>query len=503
MRRTALALSVLAVAACSGEMDSPEVPASDGSTEQVVARAIALELDTDYIPPPGDPLHHMTSGFAKTLCSAVFITGLDPQDAAANVGGFTSPFEERHHVTDTVVDYSDQRVSLTLPDGTVRTAKRYRNQGCVTSRIGEDSIHYTPTEVERNLPPAATTPWPMGDVVTDADWPEELDRAAIDAAMDAGFGDADARTLAVVVTYKGKVIGERYGEGIDLHTPLESWSMGKSLTGSLVGVLIEQGTYELWQPAPIPEWYEEAGDPRQEIRIGDILRMSSGLRINAPGDPEYQSDTTYADHHYLYTGTINSFEYAATRPLQWPPNTVGRYRNTDPVLANYLVRLGVESRGDDYHSFPQQNLFDRIGIRDAIIETDPYGNFLGQGYEFLSARDWARLANLYLQDGMWDGERILPEDWVEYASSLAPAWEADGRRIYGGSFFWVNGGGQRPIPESAYMMLGAGGQSTTIIPTHDLVVVRLGKYTGAGPGGDALDRLFTMLMDAVPASGGM
>jgi CubicO group peptidase (beta-lactamase class C family) len=228
------------------------------------------------------------------------------------------------------------------------------------------------------------------------------------------------------------------------------------------------------------------------------MRMSSGLRINAPSDPDYD-ESLYADHYYLYTGTVNSFEYAATRPQQWPPNTVGRYRNTDPVLGSYLVRLGAERLGEEYHSWPQRNLFDRIGIRDALIETDPYGNFLGQGLAFMPARDWARLGNLYLQDGVWNGERILPEGYVEYASTVAPAWEADGRLQYGGAFFWVNGEGDQGLPTSAYSMRGAGGQSTTIIPTHGLVVVRIGKYTGAREGGRALDQAFALLMEAVPA----
>ena len=489
---TILGLSLLT--ACG--TDAPEAPTSDGSTEQVIARAAALELDTEYNPPPGDQLHHETAGFAKILCSAVFITGLDAEDAAENVGGFISPFDTRHHVVDTVVDHTRQLVSLTLPDGVTRTAKRYGNQGCVAHPIGEDSVYFTPSEVERSLPPAETTPWPMGDELSDEPWPAEVDMDAVTRALDTGFGPPEAQTLGLVVTYKGRILGERYGDEVDLHTPLESWSMTKSLTGTLLGVLIQQGVYELWQPAPIPEW-QSPGDPRQEIRIGDIMRMSSGIRINAPGDPDYD-ESTYADHLYLYTGTTDSYEWAATRPQQWAPNTVGRYRNTDPVLASYLVRLGVEGRGDDYHSFPQRALFDKIGIRDGLIETDPHGNFLGQGLAFMPARDWARLGNLYLQDGVWNGERILPEGYTEYASTLAPAWISDGRLQYGGAFFWVNGEGGQGLPESAYSMRGAGGQSTTIIPTHDLVVVRIGKYTGSGEGGRALREAFGILLEAVP-----
>ncbi len=501
--RSALAtFGLVMLAACVAappEVSTREVPASDGSTEQLIARAAALELDTEYVPPPGEALHHHTAGYAKILCSAVFITGLDPDDAAANVGGFISPFEERQHVVATEIDRERQLVSLTLADGTVRTARRYKNQGCVAHGIGADAIHFTPSDVPRNLPPAETTAWPMGDVLSDEPWPAEVDMAKIEQALDAGFGPPEARTLGLVVTYKGRILGERYGDDVDLHTPLESWSMTKSLTGTLVGVLIQQGAYELWQPAPIPEW-QEPGDPRQTIRIGDIMRMSSGLRINAPADPDYDA-SLYADHYYLYTATTDSFAWAATRPPQWPPNTVGRYRNTDPVLASYLVRLAVEARGEDYHSFPQRALFDKIGIRDAIIETDPQGNFLGQGLAFMPARDWARLGNLYLQDGVSNGERLLPDGYVDYVSTLAPAWVEDGRPRYGGGFFWVNGEGNRGLPESTFSMQGAGGQSTTIIPTHDLVVVRIGKYTGARAGGRALTEAFALLMEAVPRVG--
>jgi CubicO group peptidase (beta-lactamase class C family) len=268
-----------------------------------------------------------------------------------------------------------------------------------------------------------------------------------------------------------------------------------------MGVLIQQGEYELWQSAPVPEW-QTPGDPRQAIRIGDIMRMSSGIRIRAPQDPDFDPPLGYPDHLYLYTGGENLYRYAATRPQQWPPNTIGRYRNTDPILTSYLLRLAIEGRAENYHAFPQRNLFDKLGIRDAVIETDAYGNFLGQGRALMPARDWARLANLYLQDGVWNGERLLPEGWVEYASETAPAWVADGRLQYGGSFFWVNTDGSDPIPESAFQMSGAGGQSATIIPTHGLVVVRIGKYSGEVEGGRALRRAFEILMEAVPPVGG-
>jgi CubicO group peptidase (beta-lactamase class C family) len=453
-----------------------------------------------WVAPPGNALNHHTAGFAKILCSAVFITGLEPKDAAENVGGFTSPFRYRGEVTDTVIDRTTQTVRLTLKSGVTRTARRLGSQGCVTFPLGVDSVFFKPSIVKPNLPPADKTPWPMGDLVAKEPWPASVDSAKFAAAMDAGFGPPAAMTLALVVTYRGKILGERYGPGIGITTPLESWSMGKSVTGTLMGVLIHQGAYQLMGPAPIPEWQAE-GDGRREIRIADIMRMSSGIRIRAPQDPGYVDSLGYPDHLFLYTGGINSFQYAATRPQQWKPNVVGRYRNTDPVLTNYLIRLAVEKRGEDYHAFPQRALFDKIGIRNAVLETDPYGNFLTQGYELLPARDWARLANLYLQDGVWNGTRILPEGYLEHVMTPAPAWVADGRPVYGGGFLWVNGDGGWPLPKESIAMLGAGGQSAHIVPSRQLVIVRLGKYRGAQAAAPALDQAMRLLMEAVPEAG--
>ena len=462
----------------------------------LIARAKSLELDTPYVPPPGDALEHHASGFAKIICSAVFVTGLNPDFAAENVGYFTAPYEVRHKLGRPVIDRAEKAVHVTLPNGVTRTAKYLGSQGCVTLPVGQTSANFSPANVASRLPDPSTQPWPMGDVLSDEPLPPEIDATKLKQAIDAAFDPPASMTAGFVVTWRGRLIAEHYGNGITVRTPLEGWSMGKSLTATLIGVLIKQGVYDIWQPAPIPEW-QSAGDPRAKIRIGDIMNMSSGLRIRAPQDPDYDPAGPYPDHLYLYTGSVNSFHYAATRPLQWPPNTVGRYRNSDPVLINYLIRLAVEKRGEDYFSFPQRALFDKIGIRTMVMDTDPYGNFLTQGYELACGRDWARLGNLYLQDGMWNGERILPEGYAKFVSTLAPAWEADKRPIYG-AFFWINGDGRFPLPKEAYYMSGAGGQWTLIIPSHDLVVVRLGHYRGAAPGERSFSAALALLMQAAP-----
>jgi len=501
---TTLVLTIVCTAAIGYQAETPTVragaPASPqapvSSRDALIARAKSLELNTPYVPPPGDPLEHHTSGFAKIMCSAVFITGLDPDFAAENVGYFTSPYVERAKVGKPVIDRVNKAVRIRLPNGVTRTARYLGDQGCVTLPVGKNSVSFKPIKIKGRLPDPATQSWPMGDVLLKDPLPLELDVAKVKQAVDVAFEPAAAMTAAFVVTWKGRLIAERYGEGITAHTPLESWSMGKGVTAALMGILIKQGVYNLWQSAPIPEW-QGADDPRAKIRIADILHMSSGLRIKAPQDPDYDPSGTYPDHLYLYTGGVDSFHYAATRPLQWPPNTVGRYHNTDPVLINYLIRLAVEKRGEEYLSFPQHALFDKIGIRTMVLETDAFGNFLTQGYELASGRDWARLGNLYLQDGVWNGERILPEGYVKFVSTLAPAWEADKRPIYGG-FFWINGDGRFPVPTEAFYMSGAGGQTTLIIAAHDLVVVRLGHYKGSEAGDKSFKKALAILMEAVP-----
>jgi CubicO group peptidase (beta-lactamase class C family) len=476
-------------------LSAPDPPPSPAA---LISRAKPLELDTPYVAPPGDPLSHHAAGFAKVMCSAVFITGFDPDFAAENVGYFTAPYEMRAKLGEPVVDREHKQVHVAVHGGVTRTAVYLGDQGCVTLPVGKESVSFKPVKLKSSLPDASKQAWPMGDVLADDPPPSELNMAKVKEAVDAAFDPSEAKTAAFVVTWRGRIIAERYAPGITAQTPLESWSMGKSVIATLMGVLIQQGAYELWQHAPIPEW-QDGRDLRSEIRIADLLHMSSGLRIKALEDPDYDPTGTYPDHLYLYTGGVDSFHYAATRPLQWLPGKVGRYRNTDPVLTSYLIRLAVEKRGEEYLSFPRRALFDKLGMRTMVVETDPFGNFLNQGYEFASARDWARLGNLYLQNGVWNGERILPEGFVKFVSTLAPAWVADQNPVYGG-FFWINGDGAYPVPRSAYFMSGAGGQKTMMIPSHDLVVVRLGHYKGLDEGMKGFKKVLALLMEAVPPS---
>jgi CubicO group peptidase (beta-lactamase class C family) len=442
--------------------------------------------------PLGTPIELGLAGYAKVLCSAVFVSGRDPAEAFRNSGFFMVAENERDGITYNV-DRDRQRVSMTRGSIT-RTAAFYGDQGCIIQQQGKDGIFFKPVPVTTRLPDAQTQPWPMGDRPSSEPWPSSVDRARVERAVEKAAGDPAALTAALLVVHKGRIIAERYMPGITKDTQLESWSMGKSLTATLFALLVKDGAYRIEDPVPVPQW-RTPGDPRAKIRIVDLLRMSSGLRFIAGQDPDYTPDKGYPDHMLIYTGAIDAFEHSLTRPLQFEPNTEGRYRNSDPLIVGWLIKQAVMKRGEEYLTYPQRALFDRIGIRKQVLETDPYGNFLLTGYDYGTARNWARLGLLYLQDGVWSGTRLLPEGWTKFVSTPAPAWRTP---TYGG-LFWVNGDSGWPMPKSAYWAAGAGGQRTIIIPTHDLVIVRLGHARGDTIGMKLLRAAIAELLAGVPS----
>jgi CubicO group peptidase (beta-lactamase class C family) len=442
--------------------------------------------------PPSTPSELGLAGYAKVLCSAVFVSGRDPEEAARVSGYFLMAEKDRDDITERIIDYEEKSVRLTLRGTLTRTAKFYGDQGCIIHPVDDDGIHFEPVPVETTLPDPMSVPWPMGDVVSEEPLPSEVDPARLEQAVAAAFANPDGLTAAFLVLYKGRIIAERYALGADKDTQLESWSMGKSLTAALVGILIHDGHFGLDDPAPVPEW-QGRGDERAKIRISDLLRMSSGLHFIAPRDPDYTPDKGYPDHMYVYTGAVDVFQFSIDRPLQFAPGTEGRYRNCDPLTLGYIIKRTVAERGEDYLTFPQRALFDRIGIRKQVLETDPYGDFLLTGYDYGTARNWARLGLLYLRDGVWEGERILPEGFVEFVSSPAPAWKEP---VYGG-LFWLNGNGEWPLPKETYYMSGGGGQRVFIVPSHELVIVRMGHFRGNEPGMEALKNALALLMQAV------
>ena len=434
------------------------------------------------------------ASYAKILCSAVFVSGRDVDEARQNSAYFLMNPPDRAKPITVDLDRQAKRVRVTV-DTITRTAAFYGDQGCVIHPIDHDGVHFTPVVVKTSLPGADSQPWPMGDGPSVDPWPANLDRTKMQAAVDLAFADPAGLTAGMVVVYKGQIVGERYMAGITKDTQLESWSMGKSLIATLIGLVIKDGAFSLDDPAPVPEW-RRPGDPRGPIRVRDIMRMSSGLSFTGQDDRWMDPTWQYHDHFFIYAGAVDAYRYSITSPVEFAPNTVGRYRNSDPMTLGFLVRQAVEKRGEEYLTFPQRALFDKIGIRKQVLETDPWGNFLLSGYDYGTVRNWARLGLLYLRGGVWNGERLLPEGFTTFVATPAPAWP---RPEYGGQF-WINGVGQWNLPRDAYFMSGAGGQHTFIVPSHELVVVRMGHQRGSAVGSKLLNQSLAAIVAAVEAA---
>ena len=299
----------------------------------------------------------------------------------------------------------------------------------------------------------------------------------LDAVVMQAFAEPESqhqrRTRAIVVIRDGQVIAERYSSGIDAGTPLIGWSMAKSVLNALVGVLVGDRRLHVDGPAAVPEW-SGADDPRRAISLGDLLRMSSGLRFDEDGSSR-GSDTLP-----MLLRVRDSAGFAIAQPLVAKPGTHWHYSNGSSNIIAKIIRHTL-SDDREYLSFPRRELFDRIGMRHATLETDAGGTFVASSYAFATAREWARFGELYLHDGVWENRRILPEGWVTYSRSPAPA---DPARRYG-AHFWLKVPDEycvdpAGVPDDAFHAIGHEGQFVTIIPSHQMVIVRLGvtRYPG-------------------------
>jgi CubicO group peptidase (beta-lactamase class C family) len=386
------------------------------------------------------------------------------------------------------VSETDKRVMVSGPGIEPRIAKYNGDQGCSILPRRETNIHFKPVAVRPNLPDAATTPWPMGDANATS-----APNASVEAALDWAFQQKEHNTRAVVVVHRGKIAGERYAPGWTKDTPQISWSAGKSITAALVGIIVQRGQLKVDDLAPIKEWHKSKEDPRREIRVRDLLRMSSGLDFANLGLSGPDSFTRDNKHMRIYFDGLDVFEHAVNQPQEIAPNTQFRYRNSDPLTLGRIVKEAVESRGDNYLTFPQRALFDKIGARNFVLETDAWGNFIMTGFDYGAARDWARFGLLHLWDGAWQGERILPDDWLEFISTPAPA---DKNKGYGG-LWWLNRGGQwKGVPEDAIRASGHMGQYTMVIPSRDVVIVRLGPSPRGSDG--YFSDIVTRVLAALP-----
>jgi CubicO group peptidase (beta-lactamase class C family) len=273
-------------------------------------------------------------------------------------------------------------------------------------------------------------------------------------------GERNRRTRAVVVVYDGMLIAEGYAEEDGFHqdTRQVGWSMTKSVTNALVGILVGQGELNLYEPAPVPEW-SSPGDPRSAITLDDLLRMTSGLNFFEE-----------VEVLLMIYGSDDSGGYAANKRMLADSGTRWAYSSgTSNIIARAMK--AEFDRLEDYFAFPRRALFDRLGMRSAIIEPDGSGTLVGSSYMWATPRDWARFGLLYLNDGIWEGERILPEGWIEYTTT--PTAPSDGKY---GAHFWVNAANSPypNLPADLYECRGWLGQKVTIIPSKKLVVVRLG-----------------------------
>jgi CubicO group peptidase (beta-lactamase class C family) len=320
-----------------------------------------------------------------------------------------------------------------------------------------------------------TVAWPTGDRDAAAPIPDSFDRTRLAAAVERVFTESDPkhvlRTRALLVVHDGKLIVERYGAGITPETRLISWSVAKSVTSALVGILVGEGKLALHDPAPVPEWRDPA-DPRHPITLEHLLWMSPGLEWY-----EAYAEHPVSDVNKMLFTAPDMAAFAADMKLIAPPGTRFEYSTGTTMILSRLIRQAIGDRSA-YWAFPRRALFNRIGMRSASIDCDGTGTFVLGAQVYATARDFARFGLLYLDDGVWQGERILPEGWVAYTATPTPA-EKTG--LYGAQF-WLNKGApgdasKRPmpdLPDDMFLAQGYQGQAVIILPAQKVVVVRLG-----------------------------
>lgn len=428
----------------------------------------------------GQYTESQNAGFhAGFICSGVFVAKRDLADVLRDeLGQGGLPGGGTISASDIAVDYDTKSVRVAYSGSDVpRLAVFWDGFGTILMPEGA-----TLTDVEMlprvDVPfpsgDAAKIPWPNGDMLSDTPLPGEVDLAKLEAAIEGAFSAEKfqpSKTLGVVIVYKDRVIAERYAPSWNMHTQYRSWSTAKSITNALIGILVEKGKLDVSDPAPIPEWHEK-GDRRGAITIENLLHMSSGLQSTGSATGK------------AYWGGINTAKEVAAQPLEKEPGTRWKYSNYDTLL---LIRSLKEVLGDKntYLTFPRRELLNKIGMRHTFPEIDPYGNFILSSQMYTTARDLARFGLLYLHDGVWDGERILPEGWVDYTRTPAPA-KVTGRDWGYGAQFWLFNNDPR-VPSDTFTTAGHLGQHSTIVPAHDLVVARTGLDPNVGSKWDQIE----------------
>lgn len=457
---------------------------------------------------------------ALALCNGVFLSARTP--AQIYDGELRAAEGDALPLERVEIDHDRKTVAVGVgsDDGApVMRAAHREGLGCVVLSPDQtfDDVDELP---ELRVPPPpgdpARIPWPDGDLIEDKPFPEHVNRDALEAAGEWTFdrvgngGHAGQVTLSLLVVHRGDILLERYAPEVDASTRTRTWSTAKSIASTLIGIAAGRGLLDLDAPLPI-EWvpdelnemhyrmrsrmplisietwppvdYQLAPDPRRQITLRHVLNMSSGLY---PVDNEYGH---VIGSRLSYFGGWSSADGARDRGLVREPGTVWDYENYDTLLGVLALRAALGDR-QTYLEFPRRALFDKIGMRSTVPGVDRFGDFVMSSQVYTNARDLARLGLLYLNRGMWNGERVLPEEWVDFVRTPAAATLAFGG-FYGGGW-WIVPDARTDIPQDAYTTAGARGQFAVVIPSYDLVVVRRG-LDGSGPGFPTWDMVAEIL----------
>ena len=421
------------------------------------------------------PMARPALGFiAKVVCSNVFLGGVTPEQALADL-----PDEPVARLVRTRVDADARAVTAAVPLVTARRAEYRDGLGCTLTPAANapaanspaaDAPASTPLQTARS---SSTELWPLGERVDIDASNVDVDLDRLNAAIDDAFAEPDPatprRTRAIVVVHGGRIIAERYADGYGPDNRFTGWSMTKSVTSALVGILTARGALDIDDAELRPEW-RRPDDPRGGITLHHLLTMSSGLGFDESYTPSGAATRMLFDSH-------DAAAVAAASPLVHEPGSKWSYSSGTTNIVSSLVRTSFSTERE-HVAFAREALFDPIGMSSAVMEPDPSGTFVGSSFMYATARDWARFGLLYLRNGMWGGERILPEGWVDYTVTPAPA----APRGQYGAHWWLNAGTSEDstartwpdLPRDLFYASGFEGQYVVVIPSHDLVVVRLG-----------------------------
>jgi CubicO group peptidase (beta-lactamase class C family) len=305
------------------------------------------------------------------------------------------------------------------------------------------------------------TPWPT------TEWPRHPDdsqRQRVDELLDQHFTEAAkanmGKTYALVVVQGGRLVAERYGGGMDSTSRLRSWSMAKSILHALVGILVRDGKLDIHSPAPVPAW-QAPGDPRREITLDQLLRMSSGLAFQEVYEPDIPSDVIAM---LFGTGKRDVARFAEGSSLARAPDTYWSYSSGTSNIVSGIVHRSLGMLGDEHKAYLFSVLFDRLGMTSALPQYDEAGTWIASSFCNATARDFARFGLFCLRDGVWEGDRILPEGWIDYGRTVTPASSG----WYGAHFWRALDGSDR------FTCNGFRCQYIVMDPARDLVVVRSG-----------------------------